>query len=134
MKELTIPYEIADGIALASMQDQLAYLEKELEDHEIIDPLLEGIYAALYYNINKNYTISIEQGFYNPTQMYNELTNKFNEVVTNTIITFFNDNPIEYAEAKSLFTQYDRFNIVYNNVYCIQYIIYIIYYSHTIYE
>lgn len=33
MKELTIPHEIADGIALASMQDQLAYLEKELEDH-----------------------------------------------------------------------------------------------------
>ena len=33
MKELTIPYEIADGIALASMQDQLSYLEKELEDH-----------------------------------------------------------------------------------------------------
>jgi hypothetical protein len=86
------------------------------EDHGIIDPLLEGIYAALYYNINNNYSISIEQGFYNPNQMYNELTNKFNEVVTNTIITFFNDNPVEYAEAKSLFTQYDRFNIVYNNV------------------
>ena len=33
MKELTIPYEIADSIALVSMQDQLAYLEKELEDH-----------------------------------------------------------------------------------------------------
>ena len=33
MKELTIPHEVADSIALASMLDQLAYLEKELEDH-----------------------------------------------------------------------------------------------------
>jgi hypothetical protein len=86
------------------------------EEHGSTDILLEGIFAALNYNINTIYTISIEQGFYNPTQMYNELTNKFNEVVTNVIITFFNDNPVEYAEAKSLFTQYDRFNIIYNSV------------------
>lgn len=33
MSDLTIPHEIADGIALASMQDHLAYLEQELEDH-----------------------------------------------------------------------------------------------------
>lgn len=33
-KELTIPYEVADRIALAVMKDQLKYLEKELRDHD----------------------------------------------------------------------------------------------------
>ena len=82
----------------------------------VSDPLLEGIFAALYYNIDKEYVIVIESGFYNPDQMVTELTNKFNESVTNYILKFFNDNEIEYATAKSLFKQYDRFNIVYNTV------------------
>ncbi len=30
---LMIPHEVAEGIALASMQDQLEYLQKELNDH-----------------------------------------------------------------------------------------------------
>jgi hypothetical protein len=47
--------------------------------------------------------------------MSNELTNKFNEVVTNTITTFFKQNP-DYQEASSLFTTYNRFQIVYNTV------------------
>lgn len=33
MKGLTIPYEIADGIALAVMQDQLKYLKEEIRLH-----------------------------------------------------------------------------------------------------
>jgi hypothetical protein len=82
----------------------------------VSDPLLEGIFAALYYNIDKEYVVVIESGFYNPDQMVTELTNKFNESVTNYILKFFNDNEIEYATAKSLFKQYDRFNIVYNTV------------------
>jgi hypothetical protein len=86
----------------------------------------ETIYACLLYNIDKNYVILIEQGFYNPEQMATELTNKMNEVVNNTILQFFNtpegssyignkslmfksdDTPTEYA--------YNRFVIVYNIV------------------
>jgi hypothetical protein len=33
MKELTIPYEVADGITLATLQDHLDYLREELRDH-----------------------------------------------------------------------------------------------------
>lgn len=33
MKELTIPYEVADGITLATLQDHLNYLREELRDH-----------------------------------------------------------------------------------------------------
>ncbi len=33
MKGLTIPYEVADGIALAVMQDQLKYLKEEIRLH-----------------------------------------------------------------------------------------------------
>jgi len=33
MKELTIPYEVADKITLASLQDQLHYLKQDVRDH-----------------------------------------------------------------------------------------------------
>ena len=33
MKELTIPYDVADGIALATLQDQYKYLMEETRLH-----------------------------------------------------------------------------------------------------
>ncbi len=33
-KELTIPFEVADGIVLASLKEQLKFLKKELKDYE----------------------------------------------------------------------------------------------------
>jgi len=83
--------------------------------HQTSDVLLEGIFAALYSSLDYEYVIIIETGFYNPGQMATELTNKFNEIVTNKINTFFANNP-EYQEAQSLFVNYNRFNIVYNSV------------------
>jgi hypothetical protein len=79
------------------------------------DVLTEGIFAALYNNLDFEYIVIIESGFYNPTQMAKELSNKFNEAVTNEINTFF-DNNLEYAEAKNLFVAYNRFKIAYNTV------------------
>ena len=34
LKEMTIPFEVADGIVLASLQEQLKFLKKELKDYE----------------------------------------------------------------------------------------------------
>ena len=101
-------------------------------EHSFNDPLTEGIFAALYSNKNKEFVFDnivfenknkefvfeIEAGFYNPTQMATELTNKLNSSVTKVINKFFNEpeNAITYATAKSLFLQYDRFKVVYNNV------------------
>jgi hypothetical protein len=88
-------------------------------EYGVSDPLLEGIFAALYNynNQDKEYVIIIEPGFYNPQQMSTELTNKFNERVTLEITNFLKDNS-QYEEAYNLFikTQYNRFNIVYNSV------------------
>jgi len=33
MKEITIPYEVADNITLATLQDQLSYLKEEIRLH-----------------------------------------------------------------------------------------------------
>ena len=33
MKELTIPYEVADRITLVCLQEQLEYLQQEVRDH-----------------------------------------------------------------------------------------------------
>ena len=87
-------------------------------EHSFSDPLSEGIFAALYANKDREFLFEIEPGFYNPEQMAIELTNKFNTSATHIINLFF-DNPanaVTYATAKSLFLQYDRFNIVYNSV------------------
>jgi hypothetical protein len=79
------------------------------------DPLTEAIFAALYNSSDKEYIIIIEPGFYNPDQMATELTNKLNEVVTATIDTYFSEHS-EYDPIKDLFTGYNRFKVVYNNV------------------
>jgi len=87
-------------------------------EHQVSDPLLECIFAALYYNKDNNIVINIETGFYNPDQMAIELTNKFNEAVSLTI-NYFLENPensVKYEQAKLLFKSYDRFTVVYNSV------------------
>lgn len=84
----------------------------------IVDPLLEGIFAALYNYGDKEVIVDIETGFYTPDQIVVELTNKFNNAATRIIYEFLNDpaNLPTYQTAKDLFVSYDRFNIVYNCV------------------
>lgn len=84
-------------------------------EHGYSDPLTEAIFAGLYSVKDKQYLVRIETGFYNPDQMSTELTNKFNEAVSNLLTEFFKNTP-EYAYALPLFTEYDRFKIVYNSV------------------
>lgn len=86
-------------------------------EHFVSDPLLEAIFAALYNYNDNNILVFIEPGFYNPDQMATELTNKFNEVVTNIISIFFaSPEGAPYAAGAALFKSYDRFKIVYNAV------------------
>jgi len=95
-------------------------------EHAVSDLLLESIFAAFYYNPDYEYNFLIENGFYNPTQMATELTNKFNAAVTSFLINIFN-NPFNFpnipvteyanfAAAALLFKKYDRFTNVYNSV------------------
>ena len=86
-------------------------------EHSYSDPLTEAIFAGLYYNISGEYIFAIESGFYNPSQMATELTNKMNEAVTVYLNQFFVD-PLypAYNYAAALFTSYDRFTVVYNEV------------------
>jgi len=77
------------------------------------------IFQALYSNIEINYSIIIEEGFYNPIQMATELTNKFNNVVTLFIKSFFNnpDNNITQSSIDKFNAEgYTDFVIVYNSV------------------
>ena len=84
-------------------------------EHSYADPLTEAIFAGLYSLISNQYIVRIETGFYNPSQMATELTNKFNEAVSNILIEFFTNTPA-YNYALALFTGYNRFKIVYNSV------------------
>jgi len=83
------------------------------------DQLTYYIFAALYeYMINDtNIQITIDHGFYNPHQMATELTNKFNQTVTNIINVYLNDpNNSVPNNIKTEFLAYTRFTIAYNSV------------------
>jgi len=84
-------------------------------EYSISDPLLEGVYECLFLTQDTLYTVIIEEGFYTPTQMVTELTNKFNEAVTLRIRDYFT-NQVRYNELLNSFLNYDRFIIVYNQV------------------
>jgi len=90
------------------------------KEFNITDTLLLAIYAALNNTLKEDMEliVFIEQGVYTPKQMATELTNKFNETVTNEINRFFEKNPM-YMETQALFYQsggYSRFKIVYNEI------------------
>jgi len=85
-------------------------------EHGVIDPLLTVIYNALSENnYSENFLFNIEIGFYNPTQMATELTNKMNEIITNRINTYIKNNP-QYEDVSKLFKEYTDFVVVYNTV------------------
>ena len=75
------------------------------------------IYEALFITQNVSYNIIIEEGFYNPVQMCNELTNKLNYVVSKRINNYFSEKG--WTDTLNKFNAnggYNRFIIVYNNV------------------
>ena len=81
------------------------------------DNLHNKIYECLFLSQTTNFVITIESGFYNPTQMVTELTNKFNYAVTLRIAQYFIDN--NYTDELTEFENkggYNSFIIVYNSV------------------
>jgi hypothetical protein len=86
--------------------------------YNVSDPLENAIYQALTNCICNDYIVTIEEGFYNPTQLATELTNKFNEDVTNAIIIYLVKTPsLSHLLDKFINSGgYKRFVIVYNNV------------------
>jgi hypothetical protein len=81
------------------------------------DDLVDAIFAALFTTLDNNYTITIEDGFYNPIQMVTELTNKFNESVTNRISTYLLNNSLtDLLNEFNALGGYTNFIVVYNNV------------------
>ena len=89
--------------------------------NNLSDLLAQKIFECLFLTATEDYTITIENGFYNPQQIATELTNKFNTAVTNRITSYFISKSAEtdYVEALELFNAgggYNNFVIVYNIV------------------
>jgi hypothetical protein len=73
---------------------------------------VQNIYNGLVYLSDYLFELVIETGFYNPTQMATELTNKMNMSVTIQLINYFKNNSIIVSSSFS----YNRFVVVYNEV------------------
>lgn len=79
--------------------------------------LLTAIYNCLFLSQNDNFTINIEEGFYNPSQITTELTNKFNEVVSLRIKSYLTQNGLtNLLDEFNILGQYSNFIVVYNDV------------------
>lgn len=86
-------------------------------ENDLDNPLQQAIFEALFVNMNNYYTVTIDEGFYNPTQMTTELTNRLNKVVTDYIVIYFENHG--YQNLISAFAEscgYSEFVVVYNNV------------------
>jgi len=95
----------------------------------ITNLLIQKIFECLFLSQTENYEIRIEDGFYNPQQMVTELTNKFNNSITNKLTQYFTAKstdpaltPAQQAEYITALSDlnanggYNNFVIVYNNV------------------
>ena len=83
----------------------------------VFNPLEQAIFTALFESTNELFEFTIQEGFYNPTQMVTELQNKFNFVVTQRIKKYLTDNGLT-TELTQFNAQggYTKFVIVYNSV------------------
>jgi hypothetical protein len=91
-------------------------------ENMVFNPLEQAIFECLFYSANNAYEFTIQEGFYNPTQMVTELTNKFNFAVSQRIIACFKVKALtdpSYNDLLNQFTDiggYTKFVIVYNVV------------------
>jgi hypothetical protein len=86
-------------------------------ENMVFNPLQQAMFTALFETTNDLFQFTIQEGFYNPTQMVTELQNKFNFVVTQRIKKYLFDNSLtdlltEFNEQGG----YTKFVIVYNSV------------------
>ena len=83
----------------------------------VFNPLQQAIFTCLFESSTTLFEFTIQEGFYNPTQMVTELQNKFNFVVSQRITAYLTANSLT-----DLLTQfndqggYTKFVIVYNSV------------------
>jgi len=80
--------------------------------------MLNIIYQALilYNSNNGEYVTIIDDGFYTPFDIQNELTNKMNQTVNVVISKYFQDNYPQYYNDYVTNYQYNQFVVSYNTV------------------
>jgi hypothetical protein len=78
--------------------------------------LYNTIFTGLYENLDSNYIIQIEEGFYNPEQMAIELTNKMNAIVTDYLEEYMTSINSPYLDTFLISGGYNEFVVAYNSV------------------
>lgn len=80
--------------------------------------VMNAMYDAITSNIDYEYVVNIEEGFYNPEQMATELTNQFNYAVTLYIREYMTKNSYTDAQISEFLTGggYMYFRVAYHNV------------------
>ena len=85
-------------------------------DWMVDDPLLAIISDALFAYKGQQFIAVIEEGFYNPFQIATELTNRFNNAVSQYISSYISQNAPQFLTQFNLAGGYDQFVVAYNEV------------------
>jgi hypothetical protein len=84
-------------------------------DYSINIPVETAISDALYQSVGTQFTVVIENGFYNPFQMATELTRKFNDAIFQYVKNYISQNDPGLLE-EFISVGYNQFVVVYNEV------------------
>ena len=85
-------------------------IEEYAQKAEFPNQIIDGVkYAVLANNIDNPYTLTIQEGYYTPEEMANELQNGMNNAVTN----FLTMDP---SAGSMTTTTYDNFKVHYDRV------------------
>ena len=136
--ELPQDYENVQSIRLSTWSFPANYNVFSIENNnlffvfklkDIYDPAVHGVTSPLQLAINEaltyknasdknasSYIARIQEGFYNPTQMANELSAKMNQEVSTYIKLYFTKINSDYTYLLSSFSGYTEFVISYNSV------------------
>ena len=92
-------------------------------DYQYYDEILDIVYKALQEQNNQDIIILIREGFYTPTQLALELTNRMNLKINNLVVDYINNSttftPTEKTNLIAKFTVnggYNEFIVAYNQV------------------
>jgi len=85
-------------------------------DWMVDNPLLAIVADALFAYKGQQFVAVIEEGFYNPFQMANELTNRLNNAVSVYISSYISEKEPQFLTQFNLAGGYNQFVVAYNEV------------------
>jgi hypothetical protein len=85
-------------------------------DYGYFNPLLDAIFNIIYPRLDNEFYVFISEGFYTPTQIAKELTNRFNDIVDQYILSSLTNDYPDLVDEYNSNGGYNQFIVIFNSV------------------